>query len=181
MSIYIAWLIKFFSFVGPLYFKFFLSQLGLTHILSFISEYKFNTHYSLSYSFTYFPYSLYDMCVYLIFITILLVLTTPCSASFLPPLMRIYNVWKLLSCVWLFVTPVTVQSMEFSRQITGVCSLFLLQGSSQPRDRTRVSHIGDRHFNLWATREARYSYYSWIYFCLELPLPQWSQPVVAVV
>ena len=27
------------------------------------------------------------------------------------------------------------------------------RGSSQPRDRTRVSHIGGRRFNLWATRE----------------------------
>ena len=27
------------------------------------------------------------------------------------------------------------------------------RGSSQPRDRTRVSHIGGRCFNLWATRE----------------------------
>ena len=27
------------------------------------------------------------------------------------------------------------------------------RGSSQPRDRTRVSRIGGRHFNLWATRE----------------------------
>ena len=29
------------------------------------------------------------------------------------------------------------------------------RGSSQLRDRTRVSHIPGRHFNLWATREAR--------------------------
>ena len=29
------------------------------------------------------------------------------------------------------------------------------RGSSQPRDRTRVSRIGGRHFNLWATREAQ--------------------------
>ena len=29
------------------------------------------------------------------------------------------------------------------------------RGSSQPRDRTRVSHIPGRHFNLWATREAQ--------------------------
>ena len=29
------------------------------------------------------------------------------------------------------------------------------RGSSQPRDQTRVSHIGDRCFNLWATREAQ--------------------------
>ena len=28
------------------------------------------------------------------------------------------------------------------------------RGSSWPRDRTRVSHIGGRRFNLWATREA---------------------------
>ena len=28
------------------------------------------------------------------------------------------------------------------------------RGSSQARDQTRVSHIGGRHFNLWATREA---------------------------
>ena len=29
------------------------------------------------------------------------------------------------------------------------------RGSYRPRDRTRVSCIGGRHFNLWATREAR--------------------------
>ena len=28
------------------------------------------------------------------------------------------------------------------------------RGSSRPRDRTQVSHIGGRRFNLWATREA---------------------------
>ena len=27
------------------------------------------------------------------------------------------------------------------------------RGSSRPRDRTRVSHIAGRRFNLWATRE----------------------------
>ena len=36
--------------------------------------------------------------------------------------------WKLLSCVWLFATPWTIQSMEFSSQNTGVGSLLLLQG-----------------------------------------------------
>ena len=30
------------------------------------------------------------------------------------------------------------------------------RGSSRPRDRTPVSHIGGRRFNLWATREAPY-------------------------
>ena len=28
------------------------------------------------------------------------------------------------------------------------------RGSSRPRDRTRISHIGGRRFNLWATRKA---------------------------
>ena len=29
------------------------------------------------------------------------------------------------------------------------------RGSSQPRDQTRVSHIVDRRFTVWANREAR--------------------------
>ena len=32
------------------------------------------------------------------------------------------------------------------------------RGSSQPRDRIQVSCIASRRFNLWATREALYSY-----------------------
>ena len=32
-------------------------------------------------------------------------------------------------------------------------------GSSQPRNRTRVSCIAGRHFNLWATREARFFFW----------------------
>jgi hypothetical protein len=36
--------------------------------------------------------------------------------------------WNSLSCVWLFVTPWTILSMEFSRQNTGVGCRFLLQG-----------------------------------------------------
>ena len=36
--------------------------------------------------------------------------------------------WKSLSCVWLFVTPWTVQSMEFSRPESGVGSHPLIQG-----------------------------------------------------
>ena len=38
---------------------------------------------------------------------------------------------------------------------TGVGSLFLLWGSSQPRNRTRVSCIAGRFFTSWATREAK--------------------------
>ena len=36
---------------------------------------------------------------------------------------------------------------------TGVGCLFLLQGNSRPRDWTQVSHIVDRCFTVWATRE----------------------------
>ena len=33
-------------------------------------------------------------------------------------------------------------------------AISFFKGPSRHRDRTQVSHIGDRHFNLWATREA---------------------------
>ena len=42
---------------------------------------------------------------------------------------------------------------DFPGKNTGVGCHFLLQGSSQPRDRTQVSHIVDRRFTVWATRE----------------------------
>ena len=38
---------------------------------------------------------------------------------------------------------------------TGVGSHAHLQGSSQPKDRTQVSHISGRFFTIWATREAK--------------------------
>ena len=64
---------------------------------------------------------------------------------------------KSLSRVWLFATPWTVAhqalpSMGFSRQEYWVA--ISSRGSSWPRDRTRVSCIPGRRFNLWATREA---------------------------
>ena len=40
-----------------------------------------------------------------------------------------------------------------ARILEGVAISFS-RGSSRPRDQTRVSHIGGRRFNLWATREA---------------------------
>ena len=40
-------------------------------------------------------------------------------------------------------------------QNTGVGSLSLLQGSSQPRDQTQVSCIAGRFFTSWATRETQ--------------------------
>ena len=54
--------------------------------------------------------------------------------------------WKPLSHIWLFVTSWTIQSMEFSRPE--------YRGSSQPRDRTQVSHNAGGFFTSWATREA---------------------------
>ena len=36
------------------------------------------------------------------------------------------------------------------------------RGSSQPRDRTQVSHIKGRRFNLWATREALILFYIYV-------------------
>ena len=41
----------------------------------------------------------------------------------------------------------------FPGNSTRVDCHFLLQGPSRPRDRTRVSHIVDRHLTFWATRE----------------------------
>ena len=62
--------------------------------------------------------------------------------------------WKLLSCVWLFETPWIIQSMEFSRPECW-SRLSLLQGIFPIKDRTQVSHISDRFFISWATREAQ--------------------------
>ena len=45
---------------------------------------------------------------------------------------------------------------DFLGKSIGVGCLFLLQGTSQPRDRTQVSRTVDRHFTtreVWATRE----------------------------
>ena len=44
---------------------------------------------------------------------------------------------------------------NFPGQNTGVGSCSLLQGSSQPKDQTQVSHIAGGFFTSWATREAQ--------------------------
>ena len=69
---------------------------------------------------------------------------------------------KSLRRVWFFATPWTVAyqappSIGFSRQEywNGLPFLCPVE-SSLPRDQTQASCIGDRHFNLWATREAQY-------------------------
>ena len=48
--------------------------------------------------------------------------------------------FNMLSRLVITFLPSTVQSMEFSSQNTGVGSLFLSKGSSQPRDQTQFSH-----------------------------------------
>ena len=58
--------------------------------------------------------------------------------------------WKLLSRVWLFATPWTIQSVEFSRPETGVVSLSLLQGMVS----TQISLIAGGFFTIWVTKGA---------------------------
>ena len=73
---------------------------------------------------------------------------------------------KLLSHVRLFATPWTVAYLPGS-SLHGILQARVLEwvaisfsrGSSLPRDRTRVSRIPGRCFNLWATREAMHDHY----------------------
>ena len=46
---------------------------------------------------------------------------------------------------------------DFLGKSTGVGCHILLQGTSQPRDQTQVSHIVDRCFTIWATREVTFT------------------------
>ena len=67
---------------------------------------------------------------------------------------------KSLSLVRFFVTPWTACSLPGS-SVDGILQASILEwvaisfsrGSSRPRDRTQVSHVAGRCFNLWATRE----------------------------
>ena len=54
----------------------------------------------------------------------------------------------------------SVHGILQARILEGVTISFS-RGSSWPRNRTWVSHIGGRCFNLWATREAHTSSQSW--------------------
>ena len=61
--------------------------------------------------------------------------------------------WKLLSHVWIFVTPWTIACQ--ASLFMGFCWQESFSGGySQPRDRTQVSRIADGVFTAWATREA---------------------------
>ena len=62
--------------------------------------------------------------------------------------------WKSLSHAQLFATPwTTVHGILQARILEWVAFLFTRR-SSQPRDRTQVSHIAGRFFTNWAIREA---------------------------
>ena len=59
---------------------------------------------------------------------------------------------KLLSHVWPFVTPWTIQSMEFSRPEYWEWVAFpFSRGSAPPRNQTQIFCITGRFFTSWAT------------------------------
>ena len=58
--------------------------------------------------------------------------------------------WKLLSHVQLFVTPMDYTVLQ--ARILKWVALPFSRGSSQPRERTQVSHIAGGFFTSWATR-----------------------------
>ena len=92
-------------------------------------------------------------------------LTSPGPAGRLPSYLW---KWKWLSCVQLFATPWTIQSIEFSRPEYRSGYPFPSPGeSSQPRDQTQVSHIADGVFTSWATREAHA--YLWTHMIRSCP------------
>ena len=62
---------------------------------------------------------------------------------------------KLLSRVWLFETPWTIQSMEFSRPEYWMGSLSLLQGIFPTQELNPGLPYCRRFFTSWATREAQ--------------------------
>ena len=69
--------------------------------------------------------------------------------------MIIIGKWKSLSRVWLCDPHGLYNPWNSAGQKTGVDSLSLLQGSSQPRDQTQVPPVAGRFFISWATREAQ--------------------------
>ena len=73
---------------------------------------------------------------------------------------EVKGVWsevRWLSRVPLFATPWTMayQALPSMGRVLEWVAISLSRGSSQPRDRSRVSRIAGRCFNLWATREAQ--------------------------
>ena len=86
-------------------------------------------------------------------------LSTKCVTHSLPMVRHgmfpFWLLWKSLSCVRLFVTPWTIESMEFFRPEYWRVAFPFSRGSSQPRDRTQVSCMAGRLFTSWATRGAQ--------------------------
>ena len=68
--------------------------------------------------------------------------------SVLPTVPRVVPAlwWKSLSHVWLFATPWTMGSMEFSRPLLEWVAIPFSRGSSWPSNRTRVSCIAGGFF-----------------------------------
>ena len=59
--------------------------------------------------------------------------------------------WKLLCRVWFFAAPWTVVHRILQARILEWVAIPFSRGSSQPRDRTQVSHIASRLFTSQAT------------------------------
>ena len=78
------------------------------------------------------------------------------GASYVAGMLKV----KLLSRVQLFATPWAVSlpgsSIHgiFQASVLEWAAVSFSRGSSQPRNRTQVSCIADRHFTVWANREA---------------------------
>ena len=79
----------------------------------------------------------------------------------------LYVKWKSLSLVWLFATPWTIHSMEFSRLPRERVAFPF--SKDQPRNQTGVSCIAGGFFTNWAIREA---------LCVCIPILNY--PVVGV-
>ena len=78
---------------------------------------------------------------------------------------------KSLSRARLFATPWIVACTkllcpwDFSRQeVLEWVAISFARKSSQPRDRTQVSHIVDRRFTIWATREEKFFFQPLFFF-----------------
>ena len=74
--------------------------------------------------------------------------------------------WKLISGAWLFEAIYKVHEILQARILESIAFPFS-RGSSQPRDRTQVSHITGGFFTSWAIREALMNY------CMILKNDKW--------
>ena len=72
---------------------------------------------------------------------------------------------KLLSRVWLFVIPLTVANQApLSMAFVEWAALSFSKGTSWPEYHMQVSHMADRHFPLWATRDVHLIFWEVNYF-----------------